>query len=82
MTEEHIKLAQRIYECRRAAKQIHGAGFESAVAPYIAALNGISEKYNCDTLQAALKLGKLCEDYPTIIMNIMAAACEIIEPSI
>lgn len=82
-SEQQIKMAAKLYQCRDAAKALYGTEYQHKIKWYIEALNGYAKYIGKDTLSAAI-------DYcskpdvsvnGTAVMLFMAAAVEIIEPS-
>lgn len=82
-TEQQIKMAAKLYECRDAAKALHGAEYKAELRWYIARIYEYQKKQKLETLPAVLALCSLpsVKENPSTTMMFMAAAVEIIEPS-
>lgn len=82
-TEQQIKVAAKLYECRDTAKKLYGTEYKFKIKWYIDALNSYAKYKGLDTIPAAIDY---CSDPQAsvngmAVMLFMAAAVEIIEPS-
>jgi hypothetical protein len=82
-TEQQIKMAAKLYQCRDAAKALHGAEYETELKWYIARIYDYQKSQKVETLPAvsAICSRPIVKENPSAIMMFMAAAVEIIEPS-
>lgn len=82
-TEQQVKMAAKLYQCRDAAKKLYGTEYKHKIKWYIDALNGYAKHIGKDTLTAMIdycsKPDVSCNG--TAVMLFMSAAVEIIEPS-
>lgn len=82
-TEQQVKMAAKLYQCRDAAKKLYGTEYKYKIKWYVDALNGYAKHIGRDTLSAVIEF---CSK-PDVSVNemavmlFMAAAVEIIEPS-
>ena len=79
--ELSVGIAQKMYDCRRAAKRLYGSEYKEKVDTYINALKKVMDSEGMNECEA---VGKFIED-PEIksnemaVMLLMAAAIEISE---
>lgn len=83
ITEDHIKLASKLYRCRDTAKRFFGKDFKAKIEPYQKVIAGVAKEKNIDELKAVMLL---CEDetiknHGWTIVLLMAAAVELTEPT-
>lgn len=83
--EQQIKLAAKIYKMRDTVKSLHRDGYAEHIKEYIDLINACMKKHNIkNAIEAAIHLGDQVKDMPnagSFVLNIMAAAAEILEPS-
>ena len=83
MTEQHIKLAAKLYRCRDTAKRFFGVEFQDKIHPYKQIISGVAKDKKIDEIDAVMQI---CEDETiknsgwTVVL-LMAAAVELVEPS-
>jgi hypothetical protein len=82
-TEQQIKMAAKLYQCRDAAKALHGVNYKTELKWYIARIYEYQKKQKVETLPAVSAICSLpvVKENPSTTMMFMAAAVEIIEPS-
>lgn len=83
-SEEFVKIASKLYKCRKCAKFLAGEEYPTRIAQYIDVINSRCVT-GIDVLKAALLISKDVEhmegsEYTQLW--VLAAAVEIIEPSI
>ena len=86
--EDKIKLAAKLYKCRDTAKRLYGDQYKSKMVEYGKIITAAMKKHKLDSeVEAAMKI---IEEAATTekhdgsgitIMNLLAAAVEMIEPS-
>jgi hypothetical protein len=79
--EMSVGIAQKMYDCRRAAKQLLGAEYKVKVDVYIAALKRRMDEFGLNECEAVLKITQdpeIANNEMAVIM-LMAAAIEISE---
>jgi hypothetical protein len=78
-TEHQVGLAAKLYECRRAARSVHGADYANVMKAYgeiiAGAVGGDREKI----LPTAIEMAKMQSGFAAI--NVLAAAVELLERS-
>jgi hypothetical protein len=79
MPESEVRLATRLYDCRRMAKHMLGKEFPEFMAVYQGGIRAVMERDACEEIPAALTLIKSADDEFEGIC-ILAAAVEMIEP--
>ena len=83
--EEQIKLAAKIYGMRDTVKGLHKADYQDHIQPYIKIIKGCMLKHGItNELKAAMHICNEAEGLQgagIFILNIMAAAAELIEPT-
>lgn len=83
ISEQHIKMAAKMYQCRDAAKALYGKEYKKKLDWYICRIYEIQKARAIETLPALIEICSL----PSIKENamattlFMASAVEIIEPS-
>lgn len=87
MSEQHIKMASKLYECRDAAKSLakmQGENYKEMLNPYSDIITKVMKANNLKHIPALLKISetKTYQDNGTTQMLFMAALVELIEPSI
>lgn len=80
-TEQHIRIVNRIYEMREAAKTLLGDRYQARMAELGAVLTELATKQKIDVLKAAMLITKQPETPAMIVIQIYAATAELIEPS-
>lgn len=78
LSEEQVKIAARLYECRDAARFIFGASYTGFIKPWRTVIAKEMEARRTTVLQAALALGKQA-DNESMVMLIVAAAVEMLD---
>jgi hypothetical protein len=83
MTEQHIKLAAKLYKCRDAAKALHRYDYHEKLLPYKNVINQHMDKFKLDVLPSVIEICNFesVRNNGMAEMLFMAAAVEIIEPS-
>lgn len=84
MSEAHIKIAAKLYECRDACKKLYKGGYKKEMQDYARYIHAYIKKNGGDEINAAIALASEVQgEYGggTFTMKIMAAAVELIEPS-
>jgi len=84
MNEQHIKMAAKLYKCRDAAKSLYGDGYKDRLKVYTNVIQGHMKKFNLDVLPSVIEICnfKSVRDDGTAQMLFLAAAIELIEPSV
>lgn len=77
-----IGIAAKLYKCRDRAKALYGDEYPVRIQPFIQGIEQVKEKNGVDTLDAAIAITQALDDDGIAIALFMAAAVEIIEPSI
>lgn len=78
--EQDVRIASNLYEARRAAKFLLGAGYADTLKPYRDFIARVMTDEGLPVLRAALKIGQTIPPADGIpLMCVMAAAVEIIE---
>lgn len=82
MAETHIKLAAKLYECRDAARMLFKEEYFTKIIYYKDLIHLYEKQNNVDTIPAVITMCKSLKgnDNGFMIMMLMAAAVEIIEP--
>jgi hypothetical protein len=82
-TEQQVKMAARLYQCRDAARKLYGNEYKSKVKWYIDTIEKCKKDHDTNTLRAVLALCNLpsVKENGMSTMLFMAAAVEIIEPT-
>lgn len=79
-----IQMAAKLYDCRDTAKRFFRDDFTDRIKPYREAIIKVMENKKLDVLPAILLISK-SETYQSdgmIQLLFLAAACEMIEPSV
>lgn len=80
--ERVIDIAARLYECRRAARQVLGDQYKENIQKWMGLLREYSSTHNVSSLNAARILATEATGHgPWTTIYLMAAAVEIEEPS-
>lgn len=82
--EQQIKIAAKLYECRDVAKRFLQGNFKSKIEPYKVLILQVMHANKCNELEAILMISKTnaYNDSGFRQMMFMAAAVELIEPSV
>lgn len=83
ISEQQIKLAAKLYQCRDAAKSLYGKDYMKKLDWYKCRIYEYQNKQCVETLPAVLAICSLpsIKENAMATMLFMAAAVEIIEPS-
>lgn len=80
--EKLVKIAARLYECRDTAKQLLGDKYLERMKLYGEWIRKVSESRKIDDLAAAKEIiNTIGTEDGMVVMHIIAAAVELIEPS-
>lgn len=82
--EQQIKLAAKIYKCRDTAKALYGDNYQAKIAEYKGFIQAYMARHKVGELEAAMGLAKIAkgdDGEGLAVMNLIAAAAELIEPS-
>jgi hypothetical protein len=77
--EQKISVANRMYECRRAAHTLLGPRYSDVVGPYERMIQQVSTAKNQDVVQTAAHMAKEVTD-PMVRIFLMAAVVDICDP--
>ena len=82
-TEQQIKIAAKLYDCRKTAKRFFKEEYQTKLEPYTDLIKETMMENNLEELPALLKISEtlLYHDNPMAQMMFMAATVELIEPS-
>lgn len=82
-TEQQVKMAAKLYQCRDAAKKLYGKEYKAELKWYISRIYEYQKQQKVETLPAVLAICglPLVKENASTTMMFMAAAVEIIEPS-
>lgn len=82
-SEQQIKMAAKLYQCRDAAKALFGNEYKERLNYYRHVIDQHKLNQQIDTLPAVLAICSLphVKENEMAVMMFMAAAVEIIEPS-
>lgn len=78
-TEDQIRLAAKLYDCRDTARRLLGKQYHDRLRPIQDALRGLARKQNKDILKVAMEAAGRVDGIERII--VIAAAVECTEPS-
>jgi len=81
MTAEAIQLTAKLYEVRTTCRQLLGTRYHEVMSASAEVINVAVERTGADVLTAAIEIAKRCSS-PYAQMHILAAAVELVEPSI
>lgn len=83
--EKQIQLAAKIYGMRNTVKGLHKDDYFDHIKPYMDIVKGCMQKHNVSNeMEAAMRVCNEAADLPNagfFVINIMAAAAEILEPT-
>jgi uncharacterized membrane protein len=82
-SEQQIKMASKLYECRDAAKSLLEKDYKERLKPYTHILKEVMKSNNLTEISALLKISKTThyQENGMTQMMYMAAVVELIEPS-
>lgn len=78
-TEQEVKIAAMLYECRDTAKRVFGAEYHKRMQAYGQTVKSAANAMECSELSAATTLAKASGGMASILY--LAAAVELAEPS-
>ena len=85
ITQEHVKLAAKLYSARDSVKFLYGEQYLEKIKPIMAKINSLTNGDKSKVLKTVVKLIQAIaanhEDSGTMQMMVLAAAVEILEPS-
>ena len=83
-TEQAIWIANRMFQCRKAAKTLWGSEYKSKVAPYIEAVKSVMKGDKVTEIKAVLKITEMPQVKASemAVILLMSAAIEISEENI
>lgn len=79
-TEQAVRMAAKLYECRDTAKRVFGDGYQARMAAYGEVVNSAANALRCSDLSAALTLANKARGSMAAICY-LAAVVEMTEPS-
>lgn len=84
ISEQDVKLAERLYECRDTCKKLYGADWKDKIQFHTNIIRACMKKYNLNELRAAKKL--IDDNYDAdssgvFTLKVLAAVVEMIEPT-
>jgi hypothetical protein len=85
MSEQLVGVAARMYECRRTCRSLFGDRFQEIMDGYGKTIRQVAAERNIEILAAALAIAtekQAIDSDPFIIVCLMAAAVEIVDPTI
>lgn len=80
VTPLQVELAAKFYEARRTLRQLLRESYSKQLLETMEIVVIVAQHRQLDLLRAAIEMVKECEDRPLLILKILAAACELIEP--
>lgn len=80
-TEQQIRIASKLYECRDAARTLLGERYKGRMAELGAVLTRIAEGRKVSVLRAAQDAAKAVVGDGMTQIQILAAAVELVEPT-
>lgn len=83
-SEQQIRVAAKLYECRNSVRTILGAKYHETIGGYAKTIQHVASERKVDTLVAAMQMAKEMQALhcdPIIPICLMAAAVELAEPS-
>lgn len=78
-SEQAVKMAAKLYECRDAARNLLGAHYKRDMDLWAIAIRGVADADKCSEMVAAMKMAKEADGFGAIV--ILAACVEMTEPS-
>lgn len=78
-TEQQVKMAARLYECRDAARTLFGARYEAEIAPRRQLIRDAMTHHKIEALPAARQLIDVAGLSGISIVTMMAAAVDVVE---
>lgn len=83
ISEQQIKMASKLYECRDTAKAFFKEQYKEKLLPYTHVLKEVMKSNNLTEISALLKISKTnhYQENGMAQMMYMAAVVELIEPS-
>ncbi len=80
-SESTIKMAAKIYDARDTARRLFGREFQTKCDEVKVIIQGVAKKESLDTIPAMIRCMERVSGHTMATMWLLAAACEIIEPS-
>jgi hypothetical protein len=80
-SEQQIRLAAKLYEMRDGAKHILGNRYHERMNEFAEAIRIVQQRRKLDILNAALDICQHVEAGGFEVVFVMAAACEMLEPT-
>lgn len=82
--EKEVKITAKLYKCRDTAKGLFKEEIKSKLEPYTDIIKKVMEANKEEVLDAVLRISttKMYQGEPMTQMMFMAAAVELIEPSL
>ena len=80
-TEQHVRVAAQMYDCRDAARRLLGDKYHARMQAYGCVVRAVARRDNCNDIVAGatvIKVGKL---HGIEALLLMAAVVEMLEPS-
>lgn len=81
MTEQHIRIAAKLYECRDTAKRFFKDEYPETLMPYTDILKKVMKANDLDEIKSLLKISEtnMYQDSAMAQLLFMAATVELIE---
>lgn len=81
--EQELKLAAKLGRCRESVKRFYGKEFQNKIQPYKQLIAEIAKDKNVGELEAMTILCKdeVIKSHGWVVLQIMAACVELIDPS-
>lgn len=84
--EQQVKLAAKLYDCRNSCMKLFGTDWKKQIEFHTKLIHAAMKKHHIDTeIEAAMKLIEDCQHMDgagVFAMKVLAAAVEIVEPSL
>ena len=79
-TEQAVKMAAKVYECRDTAKRVFGDGYQKLMEAYGQVVKSVANEMRCSELSAATTLANKAGGGMAAVCY-LAAVVEMTEPS-
>ena len=80
-TEQQIKIAARMYECRNTSRNLLGGEYQGKMRPLVALIRKVADQHNESEIQAGARIIRECGFSGHEIMFLLSAVVECVEPS-
>lgn len=80
-TEQQVKIANRMYECRDSSRSILGENYHDKMRTLMVLVRKVAADHNESEIQAGARIIRECGFTGVNLMFMMAAVVECVEPS-